>query len=206
MKKFYLFAAAMMAAMTINANEIAIDLSTATATAGAEKNLSNNALTVSYSLEAWGAGGVEFALPNLDVTNIEFEYKGDETIESWVSFLVYLVDSQDGMWYSNAADLSISSWNNEWENKSYMPSDVLWGSSTAVEPVKPFKKLAFIANPENPTQGEFAIRNVKETVPDSEEALDNIHASNKAIKVIRDGQVLILRDGKTFNALGAEMK
>jgi hypothetical protein len=47
---------------------------------------------------------------------------------------------------------------------------------------------------------------VKVTVPDSEEALDNIHASNKAIKVIRDGQVLILRDGKTFNALGAEMK
>ena len=206
MKKFYLFAAAMMAAMTINANEIAIDLSTASVLEGASKNMVNNELVVSYNLGEWGAAGVEFALPNLDVTNIEFEYKGDESVTEWVSFLVYLVDSRDGMWYSNAADLSISSWNNEWENKSYMPSDVLWGSSTAVEPVKPFKKLAFIANPEHPTQGEFAIRNVKVTVPDSEEALDNIHASNKAVKVICDGQVLILRDGKTFNALGAEMK
>lgn len=28
----------------------------------------------------------------------------------------------------------------------------------------------------------------------------------KALKMIRDGQVLIVRDGKTFNALGAEMK
>jgi len=37
-------------------------------------------------------------------------------------------------------------------------------------------------------------------------ALDNAEAAVKAEKVIRDGQVLILRDGKIFNALGAEVK
>jgi hypothetical protein len=37
-------------------------------------------------------------------------------------------------------------------------------------------------------------------------ALENAEAAVKAEKVIRDGQVLILRDGKTFNALGAEVK
>ena len=37
-------------------------------------------------------------------------------------------------------------------------------------------------------------------------AIDNAEAAVKAEKVIRDGQVLILRDGKIFNALGAEVK
>ena len=37
-------------------------------------------------------------------------------------------------------------------------------------------------------------------------ALENAEAAVKAEKVIRDGQVLILRDGKIFNALGAEVK
>lgn len=37
-------------------------------------------------------------------------------------------------------------------------------------------------------------------------AIENAEAAVKAEKVIRDGQVLILRDGKIFNALGAEVK
>lgn len=37
-------------------------------------------------------------------------------------------------------------------------------------------------------------------------AIDNTDAAVKATKVLRDGQVLILRDGKFFNALGVEVK
>ena len=37
-------------------------------------------------------------------------------------------------------------------------------------------------------------------------AIDNTDAAVKATKVLRDGQVLILRDGKFFNALGVEIK
>lgn len=37
-------------------------------------------------------------------------------------------------------------------------------------------------------------------------AIDNTDAAVKATKVLRDGQVLILRDGKSFNALGVEVK
>lgn len=37
-------------------------------------------------------------------------------------------------------------------------------------------------------------------------AIDNTAVEGKAVKVIRDGQVLIVRDGKTYNALGAEVK
>ena len=37
------------------------------------------------------------------------------------------------------------------------------------------------------------------------EAVENANAEAKAIKVIRDGQVLIIREGKAFNILGAEL-
>lgn len=37
-------------------------------------------------------------------------------------------------------------------------------------------------------------------------AIDNTDAEVQAAKVVRNGQVLIIRDGKTFNALGAEIK
>jgi hypothetical protein len=37
-------------------------------------------------------------------------------------------------------------------------------------------------------------------------SINNTVVEGKAVKVIRDGQVMILRDGKAFNALGVEMK
>jgi len=37
-------------------------------------------------------------------------------------------------------------------------------------------------------------------------AIGNTEAEVKAVKVIRDGQVLIIREGKTFNVMGAEVK
>ena len=40
--------------------------------------------------------------------------------------------------------------------------------------------------------------------PRDETAIENTNAEVKAVKVIRNGQVLIIREGKTFNILGAE--
>ena len=37
-------------------------------------------------------------------------------------------------------------------------------------------------------------------------ALENIAVEGKAIKTIINGQVLIIRDGKTFNMMGQEVK
>ena len=39
-----------------------------------------------------------------------------------------------------------------------------------------------------------------------ESAVDNITVSTKTAKVVRNGQVLVVRDGKTFNLLGQEVK
>ena len=39
-----------------------------------------------------------------------------------------------------------------------------------------------------------------------ESAVDNIAVSTKTAKIVRNGQVLVVRDGKTFNLLGQEVK
>lgn len=40
---------------------------------------------------------------------------------------------------------------------------------------------------------------------ESTTALENIQAEGKAVKTVRDGQLIIIRDGKQFNVLGAQM-
>ena len=210
MKKSFLVIAALVAAFAVNAADLNVDLSKyAKAGGNAEEvtpSLAAGVLTVAYNFTAdWGNGGVEFALDNLDVTNMAFDYKGDAAATEWVSFQVYLKDTKGGMWYSSAQDLCISSWNADWQSVSYMPSDVLWGSTTDASPAKPFVAIGFLANPEHATNASFAIRNVKLTYNPAT-GIDNANAEVKAVKTIKDGQMVIVREGKTFNALGAEVK
>ena len=52
----------------------------------------------------------------------------------------------------------------------------------------------------------FALDGLKvSTTADEPTAVSNTNAEIKATKAIRDGQVVIVRDGKTFNVLGAEL-
>ena len=62
----------------------------------------------------------------------------------------------------------------------------------------------FIFIEDNQTAGDGGF--VKMYVESDATAIDNTDAAVKATKVLRDGQVLILRDGKFFNALGVEVK
>ena len=211
MKKFFLFAAAMLAAVTLNAREITIDLSTYTAvpheTSTITATVADGVLTANYVTNgAWEAPSIVLTLDNLEVTNLAFDYKGDASVEVWVSLLVYLEDTEGIKWYSNAADVCISTWYAEWDAKSYFPTDALWATPSHAAGDYPFVKLGFMANPENPTTGSFAIRNVKLTVPGDDTGIEDVNASVKAVKMVRNGQLIIVRDGKTFNAIGAEMK
>ena len=70
---------------------------------------------------------------------------------------------------------------------------------------KPLYVAGAIANPDNPANGVFKLKNVKITA-DKGTAIDNTAVEAKTTKIMRDGQMLIIRDGKTFNALGAEVK
>jgi hypothetical protein len=52
----------------------------------------------------------------------------------------------------------------------------------------------------------FASQNLAVTFPEIPSAVDNIQAEGKSVKRIVNGELRIIRDGKTFNALGAEVK
>ena len=57
------------------------------------------------------------------------------------------------------------------------------------------------------TTGGIAISssaNLTNRVARSATAIENIQSTGKAVKVVRDGQLIILRDGKEYNVLGAE--
>ena len=52
----------------------------------------------------------------------------------------------------------------------------------------------------------FASQNLVVSFPELPSAVENIQAEGKSVKRIVDGQLIIIRDGKTFNVLGAEVK
>lgn len=52
----------------------------------------------------------------------------------------------------------------------------------------------------------FGSQNLVVTFPEKTSAVENIQISGKSVKRIVNGELRILRDGKTFNALGAEVK
>lgn len=203
MKKSLLLSVAVLLAATLSAeNVININLADYQLTdANSTAVLTDDVLTVSYDLGAWGASGVEFALDNLsDITNIGFDFKGDASVETWVSFFPYLKDAAGTRFVSTAADLNISTWMSQWSTQKYMPADALWATAT---PQLPYVAIGFLANPGEPTAATFAIRNVRVFTDGTGSALTNTQVPTKAIKIIENGQVYIFRDGVRYNLLGA---
>ena len=86
-----------------------------------------------------------------------------------------------------------------------------------VEPAVPLQVLAklharapkAVLDDEEESTGSVSIYGVKSEVRKVIDAIENTietRSSSSATKVIRDGQILIIRDGKTYNALGAETR
>ena len=206
MKKFFLFAA-LVAAVAMNAKEIEIDLSKAAEMSydGCKSSFyaEDGVLVVDYETpSAWLWTGVEFELDNLtNVTNIKFDYMGKG---EGVVLFPYLRDEEGNRWTKD--DFYPSLEEKEWTPIEVLPDAPLWDSPAYKFGEKAFTKLGFITNPGTARKSTFYLRNVKITVAGEETAIDNTAAEAKTVKVIRDGQVLILRDGRTFNALGAEVK
>lgn len=207
MKKFFLFAA-LFAAISLNAKEIVVDLSTTpTNVSGSNPAtfvFANDTLRVNFVVnEAYAVSGAEIAIDNLtNVTGISFDIKGDG---SGKGLLHYLRDSEGNRWYDSGSWYGLGA---DWVSKTSVPDASLWDGQKAEDLGKyPFTKIGFIANPSVVGAGFFTLRNVVITVEDGgTTAIDNANANAKASKIIRDGQVLIIRDGRTFNALGAEIK
>lgn len=212
MKKSILFVAALVAAFTMNAKVIDIDLSKAVEMSydgcSATPSCTDGVLSVNYSAGRWLWAGVEIELNNLtNVTSIDFDFKGESS--DWVSFIVYLRDSEEIRWFDDEDDFSLS--HPDWFSKAgYLPTKILWGAAEHNFGDKPFVQLGILANPSPETDkvctGTFEVRNVKITADEEATAIETVAAQENAKKIMRNGQVLIVRDGKTFDMLGAEVK
>ena len=217
MRKSIFLVVALLATVSINAKEIIVDLSKGveSVTEGeATISYAEDVATVQWKVNAnWEVAGVEFPIDNLaEIISFSFEYRGDGNASG---MLPYLRDLDGNRWWNEGTWSSLSE--NEWTQVTVNePFTSLWDGATEFGAV-PFTLIGFVANA-GVDEGEFAgengvfeLKNVIIIVPDKEdekekEAVENVHALSKTVKVIRNGQMMILRDGKTFNALGTEMK
>ena len=163
----------------------------------------NNELMVNYDLAAWGAGGPKFALPNIKTDNVEsiqFEFIGDEALSTWTSFQVYLEDNNGIKWYNKGADLHLNGIGT-WTSQKYLPTDELWTTGNTLGSV--YSALVFLANPGVATKSSFGIRKVKiNFVQAAPTGLEQMEVCTKVVKIIENGQLLIIRDGVRYNAIG----
>ncbi len=211
MKKSILFIAALFAAVAMNAREINIDLSKGVAYSSTETVMGSIAfadgvLIVNWQASAgWQHHGVAFALDNIEkVTNITFDYKGDGVAaygDDGVCIYPYLRDAEGRRWFKK--DYYPNAQNTEWQAEEFLPDNCPYDGATYQFGEQPFTSLEFIVDPSKEGQGVFYLRNVKLIVPDDQTAIDQLKTQTNVSKVIRNGQVLFIRDGKTFNALGA---
>lgn len=208
MKKSILVIAALFAAFSINAKEIVIDLNTATEMAydgcTATPSVADGVLTVNYMTPAgWLWAGVEFPVDNVEgLISLDFDFQG--TGEGIVLY-PYVRDAEGARWTKGEYWITLEE--TSWGSESIVPDALLWDAADYELASKAVTAVGFIANPGSATTSSFALRNVKLIVPDDEEtALDNVATQSMVVKVVRGGQVLFIRDGKTFNALGAEVK
>lgn len=213
MKKTLLFVSLLFAVMAINASEvITVNLADYTSSganaADCSATLVDNELVVDYKIGAWGAGGVEFALPDIaKVDSVAFEFKGDAAATAWVSFFAFIADSQGNRFVNSAADLCISSWVTDWQAKNYLPEDELWTSTGVKINDNPATAIGFWANPSAETEASFIIRNVKvfyTAIGTTGLSTPDVKTASK--KIVKDGQLLIIRDGVQYNVLGSVMK
>ena len=162
MKKLFLLAA-MSAAISINAAVIDLDLSKAQqySSAGSATLVYDEAsgeLTVNWIVSGgWEVTGVNIPLRSLTgIVGFQFEFQGDG---SAVDFLHYFVDEQGSYWWNPEGWFNLSS--TEWQSASFAPTTPLWCEPSYEFGDSPVLGLNFVANPSEPTNGTFKLRNVK---------------------------------------------
>lgn len=104
-------------------------------------------------------------------------------------FKVVYVFGADSVWYGLENPATMTSADGEWEI----------GGGEANIGLQPTKagNYTFTFNPEVPSL------TVEMPAQGGGTALENIEASEKAVKVMMDGQLIILKDGKMYNVMGA---
>ncbi len=190
MKKLFLLSAAIVAAISLSAAVVDIDLSNAQSfsTAGSSSlnyDAESAELTVNWTVSTeWEVSGIKIPLRSLTgITAIQFEYQGDG---SAISFLHWLIDEQGSYWWDGENGwLDLSS--TEWQSASMTPGTALWCDPTYEYGHAPILSLIFVANPENPTSGMFKVRNVRIVTSGDDPIVD---PEGQSLPLTYNGEVL----------------
>ena len=198
MKKIFTFFAAALAAMTLSAAELTLDLNAAQGYASADGSASVEVISEDLQVHwnvatGWEVAGAEFALNNVSgISEISFDYKSDGAD---VDMLVYLVDAEgNNLWDSEVGGQSLASTN--WQSVTLHPSAGLWTSPSE----GPWVKLRFVANPATPLESQFYLRNIKIKDDSPEPVLYNVA---EAIAKVDSNKI---SDGNEIKVLGVVSK
>ena len=165
MKKIFSLFVAALAAMTLSAGELTVDLSQAKGYTHAEDGsgevqLSDGVLTVNWMVgTGWEVAGTEIPVDELEgVSKVKFDYVGDG---GEVTMYLYLRDSEGNRWWNeDGYGLNTEDWTSDIE---FVPSAPLWDAPAYAYGERPIVSMGFIANPATPTSGTFKLRNIKVT-------------------------------------------
>ena len=126
---------------------------------------------------AIGGGG------KVTLLNAVYDENGTPTLTSWVETPMFNPDKPgwnvDGIAFDYAGDLYVVCASNERFYKYALPT----ATNTCTTPAK--KSL---------------------TITKEGTGVENVTTGANTVKMVRNGQLVIIRDGKTFNALGQEVK
>ena len=190
MKKLFFITAALIAAMSIRAAVVDIDLSKAQSTSSAgSSTLSYDAtsgeLTINWTVTTdWEVSGVNIPLRSLTgIVGYQFEFQGDGSADA---FLEYVVDEQGNQWWDENGWYDLSS--TGWKSASLAPSKPLWCTPAYEYGASPILGLRFVANPETPTSGTFKLRNVK--LVTTGEGDDPVNPEGQSLPLIYKGEIL----------------
>ena len=126
---------------------------------------------------AIGGGG------KVTLLNAVYDENGTPTLTKWTETPMFNSEKPawnvDGIAFDYAGDLYVVCASNERFYKYALPT----ATNTCTTPAK--KSLTVVGNGS---------------------AVENVSVSNKAQKIVRNGQVLIVRDGQFFNLLGQEVE
>ena len=203
MKKLFVLATALFAALTINAAVIEIDLNSAAAmvytNCTATPTVADGVLTVNYTAGGWEWAGVEFPLNSLtNVSGILYDYKGDGAtgFDEGIVLFAYLRDDQGNRWVQS--DYWPNLQNDTWQNEFTKPNGALdWDNPGYDYGTHPFTRLGFIANPGLAYTGTFQLKNIKVTTSSGDDPV-----GGKVKPLTFNGDVLSEYSGFTRSQIG----
>ena len=240
MKKFFLFAAAIVAAMTVNAK--VIDLTTVGTnidewTPGAQASLNNGESDADKGKFVYDIKGGD-ANDAFITEEEDFVFQTKNTSDKTKAFVIYTgkcfeFGGKNGILiiknteYGDVIKLTVaakgSTAANFKDDAEVYPKNAVVVSEDLTLPAKDkskaetgdydkegycWKVLEFKSEGDDVEIKEFAAgyRICRIQVGEEETAVDNIKADAKTIKTIENGQVVIIKNGVKYNALGTEIR